>query len=216
MEEILQEAAASEAVEEQVKVFKEVTATPILVNKIERDITPCTRCGSKKHGANDRKCPAFGKRCFRCNGSNHFQSKCRSKISGSDRNKGDWRDKSRYQPYQQRGNDLGQIRQQQTNKENSEAINKIGTDNSEYIFCMGDTNRITCLIGGVSLEMVVDSGSRFNIICKNTWENLKRQNVNVCNMNQQEDKTFKAYGDHSLNVVGSFEADIQIDIFHFT
>lgn len=41
-----------------------------------RDKKSCGRCG-KTH--EEKKCPAFGKRCHRCNGANHYQKCCRSK-----------------------------------------------------------------------------------------------------------------------------------------
>lgn len=41
-----------------------------------RDKKSCGRCG-KTH--EEKKCPAFGKRCNRCNGANHYQNCSRSK-----------------------------------------------------------------------------------------------------------------------------------------
>lgn len=63
-----------------------------------------------------------------------------------------------------------------------------------------------CYIGGVPLSMVIDSGSHFNIFDKANWNKMKQQNVKVSQMNRIVDKTFKAYGDHALEMVGSFEA----------
>ena len=37
---------------------------------------PCTRCGKSHQRFN---CPAYGPKCHKCNGSNHFQSMCRTK-----------------------------------------------------------------------------------------------------------------------------------------
>jgi hypothetical protein len=47
--------------------------------KETRVIRDCRFCG-KSHEAQKLKCPAWGKTCRKCNGSNHFQAKCRSKI----------------------------------------------------------------------------------------------------------------------------------------
>lgn len=39
----------------------------------------CNRCRYKGHIASDPKCPAKGKQCNKCGGSNHFSRKCFSK-----------------------------------------------------------------------------------------------------------------------------------------
>lgn len=36
----------------------------------------CRYCGNK-HEMSREKCPAFGKKCFKCNGENHFANVCR-------------------------------------------------------------------------------------------------------------------------------------------
>lgn len=41
----------------------------------------CSRCASKDHKSDDKKCPAKGKKCERCGKPDHFARKCRSRIS---------------------------------------------------------------------------------------------------------------------------------------
>ncbi|XP_055858008.1 uncharacterized protein K02A2.6-like [Episyrphus balteatus] len=81
----------------------------------------------------------------------------------------------------------------------------------EYIFCIGDTagNEIRCKIGGVAVKVVVDSGSKFNIIDSKTWEFLKTNGIKVSKQRQQANHEFKAYGGHPLTVMGVFESSIE-------
>ena len=39
----------------------------------------CFCCGYTGHKANDRRCPATGKQCRKCNGSGHFEAVCKTK-----------------------------------------------------------------------------------------------------------------------------------------
>ena len=36
-------------------------------------------CGYTGHKTNDRQCPARGKKCRKCNGSGHFEARCKTK-----------------------------------------------------------------------------------------------------------------------------------------
>lgn len=181
MDEILQYAAAFEAVEEQVKVFKQPDAENQLVNRVI-EVKACYRCGSKRHQGNDKSCPAMGKKCFRCNGMNHFKSKCRSKSNMPN----DSKDNQRDRPYNRPNNRWQKKTKEESSTEakENESVNNISDDEKpfdKYVFWLANTNRIDCHIGGVSLSMVIDSGSRFNIIDKANWESLKRQNIIVHN-----------------------------------
>lgn len=61
----------------------------------------------------------------------------------------------------------------------------------------------------VALTVVVDSGSRFNIVDSKTWEYLKANGVKVFNQNKEADQSFKSYGEHPLTTLGIFEAVIE-------
>ena len=39
----------------------------------------CFCCGYTEHKGNDRRCPARGKQCRKCNGSGHFEAVCKTK-----------------------------------------------------------------------------------------------------------------------------------------
>lgn len=59
--------------------------------------------------------------------------------------------------------------------------------------------------------MLIDSGSRCNIINDVTWEILKSKGVLVTNQVRNPDKKFIAYGSqHPLTVLGCFDSTITV------
>lgn len=72
----------------------------------------------------------------------------------------------------------------------------------EYIFCIDGENDIHCKIGGVDVTATIDSGSKHNIVCMDTWEEWKLKNIVVTEMSKSTNKNFKTYGNHSLSVIG--------------
>lgn len=57
--------------------------------------------------------------------------------------------------------------------------------------------------------MLIDSGSKCNIITDKTWQYLKEHAVKISNKIKKPDKVLLPYGSKKpLDVIGSFEADI--------
>ncbi|XP_014677981.1 PREDICTED: uncharacterized protein K02A2.6-like [Priapulus caudatus] len=88
---------------------------------------------------------------------------------------------------------------------------------SDYAFSVNtvvtDTVHSKCVIGvkvgGVSSEVLVDSGSTCNIVNMDTWEALKRQKI-VCT-SEKSDTLLYAYGSRTpLHTLGKFTADIEV------
>lgn len=71
------------------------------------------------------------------------------------------------------------------------------------------TNEICLKIGGVTVQVVLDSGSKYNIVDSKTWEMLKANKVIVSNQRKESVHTFKSYGGHPLTTIGIFEATIE-------
>ncbi|KAL7859481.1 hypothetical protein SRHO_G00146280 [Serrasalmus rhombeus] len=83
---------ASELAQQHAKTFADTSASvvhesarvAVVRNKVKRnnqqknnkDATGCKRCGGKHE---PRQCPAYGKRCAKCNGKNHFAKQCLTK-----------------------------------------------------------------------------------------------------------------------------------------
>ena len=110
----------------------------------------CYRCGSSGHLGKDPKCPAKGQTCRKCKGKDHFASVCKTKP------------KSR-----------GGANQVQEELEAS-------GEQVDYAFRVTNevhSNLLKLSVGGVQLEMLVDSGATNNIVDEETWENLKAKKI---------------------------------------
>lgn len=64
----------------------------------------------------------------------------------------------------------------------------------EYTFHIDDDATINCQVGGVTINMLIDSGSKSNIINDKTWDFMKQSNVIVTKQQKSSDKNFMAYG----------------------
>lgn len=83
---------------------------------------------------------------------------------------------------------------------------------SYYCFHFGnESNVLACTVGGVQLDMLVDSGSDVNLIHSSAWENLKQQGIKVQQMRKGCREVIKGYGSNvPLRILGSFCTDIEI------
>lgn len=61
--------------------FEDMTLAQLLelAKKIENNELKCTRCGSESHRFYDRKCPAFNRRCAKCDCIGHYTEYCFNK-----------------------------------------------------------------------------------------------------------------------------------------
>jgi len=87
----------------------------------------------------DRKCLAKDKRCFKCNLIGHFREYCKTRQKRIFDNKIGTKPKK----YKQ---------------------DSIKTEKVDYIFHLDEYSLINCSIGGVKIEMLIDSGSKCNVI----------------------------------------------------
>lgn len=77
---------------------------------------------------------------------------------------------------------------------------------------MGESDElITCCIGGVDITMLIDSGSKHNLIDDTTWELMKLRDVKIYNERYDHEKRFLAYGRVPLKLVTVFDADLEIN-----
>lgn len=233
---IINKGNALELVREQELLLKgspKESAIDATVNRINID-KECSRCGSKSHDAKDSTCPAIERKCYKCENKGHFAHKCRStnwKANSSRGGRGNGRSYGRG-----RGNGRNYFgKRQQSDDDNgpeakksrdegfktdratgNNTVRQINEHEKDYVFCITSgqskdaENVIGCLVGGVKLKMVIDSGSENNIIDQTSWEFLKSQNVTVKNMVKTSDKLLNSYTGHQLENIGTFEAEIQI------
>lgn len=229
LDKVLKAAKIFEAIEEQSKTFEPnemQSPKDESVNKVDSKPlskpswatkdkqVECTRCGFVGHRSSDDKCPAKGKTCNKCGGRDHFSRRCKTKKrtrsfyksphNGSETN------------FKKEGTDSndGETSNKKPKTEVGETIKLVNSSHSpedEYIFCIGNDsgNEITLKIGGVQLTVVLDSGSKFNVIDNKTWEFLKTNKIEVFNQSKIVNQSFKAYGSHPLTTIGSFDAKIE-------
>ena len=152
----------------------------------------CFCCGNVGHKANDKVCPARGKRCRKCNNLGYFEKVCKNKLKTSEGRKG--------------GKDR-RVRQV--------GVGVDETDDSEYAFgVLGgadnpDHGEISVKIGGVQVTMIIDSGASCNVLDRNLWEYLKANKVRC--VSSKATKKLYSYGNKQpLQVAGTFTADVLV------
>lgn len=174
----------------------------------------CTRCGKDDHFSKDLQCPARQVDCYKCGLAGHFSSCCRTRGSGQYR-----RHNQGGNPQKRKGNDLHQRSDydgKRSRYQNVRAIAEFkeeGNSPADFIYNIGDGDEILWVsIGGIHMQILIDSGCQKNIIDDNSWENMLNQGVQAENRRTDSDQRFKAYGQSSssLSVKEVFEAMIEV------
>lgn len=65
-------------------------------------------------------------------------------------------------------------------------------------------------IGGIATAVIIDSGSKYNLLSESTWMDWKKANFIVSNQRQEVDKGFKAYGGREFPILGAFPAVLKL------
>ncbi|XP_055914201.1 uncharacterized protein LOC129947595 [Eupeodes corollae] len=164
----------------------------------------CQRCGRMGHLSNSVYCAAKNSKCNSCGRLGHFAKKCKTK---SDKRKNTFDDgfvhkKTRFGPSNIRFVEKGK-----------------SSDNQDEHYCFqvaedfveSSSANIMCFIGNCKLLMLIDSGSRFNLIGEEDWEKL-RQTSALINVRTESENRFRAYAaKEMLEVRTVFEAPISVD-----
>lgn len=148
----------------------------------------CYRCGNSGHYASDKKCPAKAQKCDKCKLVGHFKSMCKTK-------KGRKADQK---------SEVRQVKVPESERESDSSSD----DDVQHVYAAGSVpEKVTCFVGGIKLDWVVDSGAHVNVVSNDTWKQLKKQG---CAVSQEEpsNKTLRAYGDGKLKVQTVIKADI--------
>lgn len=74
-----------------------------------------------------------------------------------------------------------------------------------------DDEAIQCRVGGVQIVMLIDSGSKHNLIDDTTWELMKLRDVKITNQRLDKSKRFLAYGRIPLKLITTFDAELEVD-----
>lgn len=220
LSEILKVAKIFETVAQQEKSFTNISDQKLPMAEVNKiDLKPsygnrkwsnesnrqeCNRCGYTGHMANDEKCPAKGKTCNKCGNRDHFARKCRKRQSSRQFNNNDNVHRAKVSKFSKTENESAP---------KSEYTVKQVIADEEYVFNVtagDDSSEVQGEIGGITLTMVIDSGSKYNLLSESTWKELKLKGVAVSNQRETTNKVFKAYGGHELPQLGVFAAEIAI------
>ncbi|XP_055605358.1 uncharacterized protein K02A2.6-like isoform X1 [Uranotaenia lowii] len=154
----------------------------------------CFNCGKKGHISKSRWCLARGKECRKCRRYGHLEECCRQNTQPRNQN-------------QVRLVEENVAKETNSNQQpgNSETPEKV-----YYAFYSGnESNVIPCTIGGIDLEMLVDSGADANLISDSVWHSMKGKQVKVKSSTRGSNKILRSYGrDDPLIILGSFWANI--------
>lgn len=164
----------------------------------------CGRCGLKGHESADEKCPARGKSCNSCGCEDHFARKCFLRGNPAQKNAVNKR------KFEANDDDAPQNKIKRESVQLVAADTKDSTENiiDEYedIFAIesgiADDNKVWCNIGGIDCEVIVDSGTRYNIIDRLSWIDLKAKNIIIVHKQREVDINFRSYGGRSLKFLG--------------
>nr|XP_058952093.1 uncharacterized protein K02A2.6-like [Pocillopora verrucosa] len=143
----------------------------------------CPRCGWSGHLGGDPKCPARGQTCKKCKKKGHFASVCKTKPKKPG---------------------VNQVQEEQ--KPDGEQV-----DYAFRVTNKGQSNMLKLSVGGVELEMLVDSGATNNIIDECTWEDLKAKKIKCKSQAAPVDRKLYAYASSKpLPVKGSFTCEVLV------
>lgn len=152
----------------------------------------CYRCGRDNHLSFDSNCPAKDKKCSKCGIVGHFGDYCKTR------------------PHKRRADF---VKDEKFNKPKRFKVDKKKKDTEEvdYVFHLDEDAIVNCKVGGVTIRMLIDSGSSCNIITDKTWKYLKAHDVVASNQVMNPEKVLLPYGSQTpLDVIGAFDANINI------
>ena len=156
----------------------------------------CYRCGRSGHYGNSEECPAKNQQCRVCNMNGHFATVCNTKQTN---NRNDsYVKKPQY-------NNVRAVQEVIVPEEQKK-------EEDEYIFHLGASNQTTCVIGGITLEIIIDTGADVNIIGESDWQMLKSKGCKIFDQTKGSHKSFKLYASETpLVVLGSFQTKIEVN-----
>ncbi|KAL8625760.1 hypothetical protein ACOMHN_012353 [Nucella lapillus] len=127
----------------------------------------CYRWGSGDQYGSSPNCPVKDKSCRRCGGANLFAKKCQSKKKEGEREEQKFSRRGPSQRGGRKGHHSGRrIHHLEADESDSDDV---GTAHIFMTRSPSSSNRITVIIGGITVDMIIDSGSDMNIIDEKLW-----------------------------------------------
>lgn len=89
-------------------------------------------------------------------------------------------------------------------------VNAIEVDEYDVYNINDSDDKLRCSIGGITIEMVIDSGSKFNLIDESTWKLMLADGLEMKNQRMSNNIKFRAYGKYPLKLTSIFDAEIVV------
>lgn len=218
LEEIITVARSIEAVEAQKSLFEERPATKMSVtesiaevmtkgskNRVAQGPAECFRCGRKDHLSNSINCPAKGRACNNCGKSGHFAIKCMAKKENGPMKRAGYNSGNKWAKKTKTNDGKGVV---------NELVEELDSEEENGIagvFHLGGMDKIVCKIGGVGLELIIDSGAAANVISEEDWQHLQQQRVEMLEFSAEPKKKLTGYGScKTLELLAGFRAKVSI------
>nr|CAH7748209.1 unnamed protein product [Callosobruchus chinensis] len=174
------------------------SSSTVTVNKVgfqrRRQAELCSRCGKPGHSGNIHACPAKDIKCGRCGFQGHYAVCCRSKQLQLKRSR----------PFTSTGQSRKRFRSgvnfvetedtEEGNEDNIKSFDCFKIDNTKVIGNQSPPDDlIDCLVGGVRLTFLIDSGSKANIISEKDWKLLDNNNAVAWDIENTPRDILKSY-----------------------
>lgn len=163
----------------------------------------CSRCGRQGHKSFDKTCPARNEKCHKCGKVGHYFRNCKTRDG-----------------FKRTHDQSNQFDRSNANKRpklvrlvKDDDDNSNGHEESKHsVYNVNEADDlIWCKVGGVPIEMLIDSGSTYNLIDDKTWSCMRQNGVQVFNERFDSNKKFMAYGKFPLNLLTVFDAELIIE-----
>ena len=170
-------------------------------------LSRCYRCNKTGHMARDPSCPAKQAMCQKCGKMGHFKVVCHTKKTQNQMTS--FKNNKHVCVLDQENNLVSSTKRNTDNNGNKNN----DTNQKEYVFSVTTAScegLVELHIGGVKLEMLIDSGASCNVIDKDTWAYLKSEKFK-CLSHQKEEVNLFAYGSNQpMKVLGTFVAEARL------
>ena len=177
-------------------------------NQVKSFDGSCYRCGKNGHDGRSLRCPARNMNCNKCSLKGHFAIKCRTGLGKRKFNENDYSSNKRVKNAFSNVRYIDKCEENDNDCKEGISVNncfKISEDQSV------SSPNIPCYIGGVKLDMIIDSGSHFNLISESDWILLENKKATIWNVRTKSDKQFRAYAvDDILKIKYVFEGVVGI------
>lgn len=163
----------------------------------------------------EEHCPARNVKCHTCNYIGHFAKKCRSTPKKHNFEAPESRKRKIEIPAEYQNQHRFKVsRVNAVGNQEPSVLNSEQTERhlDSFIYAISDNHdeMIWCKVGHVLVELMIDSGSKHNIIDELTWGYMQNKNAVVKNV-RPSTKHLSAYAQRgTLDILCTFDADIAV------